>query len=155
MIKESMYRRSQRFASVFLALAGSILFAFILAGCSMSINVVFANGMGHSVVVTYKNDQHRTVEVDVAPNATVEITDLLNTHFSINTAQSALFYERTDVPSQYVYDKGFGPYFKFKVKAQLEPDGCIYLYGEKDELLTQKPPAQPPNFPLCGRAHVN
>ncbi|WP_156116692.1 hypothetical protein [Massilia sp. 9096] len=152
MSKGLMYWRSQiRLAPTLLVVLGSVLSAFIFAGCSTPTIVVFANGMSHNVVVTYRDDQHRIVEVDVAPNSSFEITHLLDTHFSIRTSQSTLSHERVDVLEEYIYGKGFGPYFKRMVKAQLEPDGCVYLYGKKDELLALKPPTQPLNFPLCGR----
>jgi hypothetical protein len=117
----------------------------------MPTTVVFGNASDAEIILAYKDDTHKVVELRLAKGAQAEVKNLLNVHFSIKTMKSTQNYERASVPESYIQSVGFGPFMKRVVKAELENDGCVYIVKSDDDHSMEKS-FQPPGFPLCPSA---
>lgn len=129
-----------------------ILFVFflsILSGCSVPTQVELFNASNSEVVIGYKNDESTIVYTTLVNGSSSEFTALLEEDFSIKSSDKTDSYQMSMVPETFIRHRGFGPFFKRVVKAQLHENKCIYLVSSEIDLPVNTFEAQPEGFPLC------
>ena len=129
-----------------------VLFVFFLSflpGCSVPTQVELFNASNSEVVIGYKNDESTIVYTTLVNGSSSEFTALLEKDFSIKSSDKTDAYQMSMVPETFIKHRGFGPFFKRVVKAQLHENKCIYLVASDIDLPVNAFESQPKGFPLC------
>lgn len=132
-----------------------ILFVFFLSflsGCSVPTQVELFNASNSEVVIGYKNDESLIVYTTLENGSSSEFTALLEEDFSIKSSDKTDIYQMSMVPETLIKHRGFGPFFKRVVKAQLHENKCIYLVASDIDLPVNTFETQPEGFPLCPKS---
>ncbi len=101
------------------------------------------------MVIGYKNDESTIVYTMLVNGSSSEFTALLEKDFSIKSSDKTDAYQMSMVPETFIKHRGFGPFFKRVVKAQLHENKCIYLVSSDIDLPVNAFESQPKGFPLC------
>lgn len=123
-----------------------------ISGCSLPLHVDLYNASGEVIVVTRKDDKRETIEISINDRSYSEIKGLFDRRFSIQGGRTSKAYARQTVPESFIEGVGTWPFFKRKAKAEIYPDGCIYLIQAGSPFPAQARAMQPKGFPVCGGA---
>jgi hypothetical protein len=126
-----------------------MVFAGLVAGCTLPLDVIILNRSGAPVAITQGGGDHTTRRVEVGAGATANLRGLLSRPFQLGAGQRPRRYTPGFVEEAFVEYRGWGPFSRRVVKAQLEPNGCIYLVPIAQTLPVATHVVQPDGYPLC------
>lgn len=129
-----------------------IVAMFSLSSCSLPLHVKIYNGYAHDVELSRAGEDGEAEAILLGKKSATMVEELFSVRFTLKDSSVVRAYPTQSVPEEFVEGVGFvWPFYERRVKAQLEPDGCIYLVEVKSSLPASSLGRQPYGFPLCGR----
>ena len=115
----------------------------LLSGCSIPVTVILFNNSLQPITVAIKD-----YKLVVQASETKSFKGIENSNFTIQIGQDILRYEAPAISEASIIWKGWGPFSKRVIYAQLESDGKIWLVEPGMTFPLTHFKEQPEGFPL-------
>jgi hypothetical protein len=126
----------------------SLLFVACLSGCTVSEFCELHNGSGSDLTIVRVQAGREEPPIHVEAGASILLSDWLSWEYRVTTGGKMLRYVPESPGTQFVVNRGFGPWTKRLFVAQIDSAGYIFVLNPGQSLPATEFVVQPSLFPL-------